>query len=255
MSKTLFKSLIDDWALTRSSRSAGVTFERWRRRSPAVASYASIVELERACLPPATVETTGRIFNELLVFAADDLLARRLLLQLLLPSLRRTSRSLQRRLMAVGERWPRLRAEFDGGDLDLEIVAACLTHIDRASGRPLTHPASILSSRARRTAWLRVGRAITNAEQLVLPLAGIDEGRVLAHVHPAEELRSLLKGAVADQIVSELDAELIWSFRVGDVSHDVLARQHGCGYEAVKKRRRRAELALARAVPTTIPGE
>ncbi len=63
---------------------------------------------------------------------------------------------------------------------------------------------------------------------------------------PASHPDLLLLEAVADGVLTAAEAELVGETRLGGVPLAVLAARWGVGYEAVKKRRQRAEARLVR---------
>ena len=66
-----------------------------------------------------------------------------------------------------------------------------------------------------------------------------------APARPAVHGELVLDQAVAGGVVSRADAELIAATRIQEVRLRELAGRWGVGYEALRKRRQRAEAALA----------
>jgi len=179
--------------------------------------------------------------NGLLIASPDDLLARRALLQILLPGLKRTARGLQRKAFAVdaGQRPWSSRAE-----LEADLIAECLAQIDLTAGRPMAHPASRLLSRVRSWGWRQLYRHADRPGQLTLDL---DRYVDVTSPSPATELEDVLADAVAAGTVSGGDAELIWRYRVADEPMVATARAQGVSWALVQKRRERAERRLTAA--------
>ncbi|HEY8524801.1 MAG TPA: hypothetical protein VIL48_07565 [Acidimicrobiales bacterium] len=175
-----------------------------------------------------------------------DTLAARVLLQLLLPGVRRLART-----------WWAL------GDADERAAAAVAATYDRIRRYPLARrprrvAANVLMDaaaelrRAARAAARTAGPRVTTVgpavaggdgagiEPLVEPVAGDS-------VHPAVELADVLADAVDDGRLSRDDAELIAASRIAGTSLSEIARRRGAKLRTLQWRRKRAEAALAAA--------
>jgi hypothetical protein len=157
------------------------------------------------------------------------LLEARVLLQLLLPGVRR----LARRWWSLGDRDERAAAA----------VAAvwsriCHYPVDR---RPMKVAANILldaEKELRRAAQRRGLPADALPDELQAPAP---------NETAAEELIQLLARSVEEGVLSERDAQMIAAFRISGTSLRELAGRYGASYRTVKRRRANAERSLIMA--------
>jgi hypothetical protein len=162
-----------------------------------------------------------------------DTLAARVLLQLLLPGVRRLART-----------WWVL------GDAEERAAAAVAATYDRIRHYPLARrprrvAANVLMDaaadlrRAARSAAPVTGPAVDSVDTFAALAAG-------AHgaVHPALELAGVLADAVAAGLVTAADAELIAASRIVGTSLSEIARRRGAKLRTLQWRRKRAEAAL-----------
>jgi hypothetical protein len=216
------------------------------RRLPDVCSAAGeaqpLAEVERfvrSADPPAA----DAVLVALAARAVEgDGLAARVLLQLLMPGVRRLART-----------WWAL------GDAEERAAAAVAAVYDRIRRYPIARrPGRIAANvlmdaaadlrRAARTAALaRDGCEAWWSETSIAGEPGGDGWEPIASepVHPALELADVLADAVADGVVSAADAELIAASRIAGVRLADIARRRGASVRTLQWRRRQAEGALS----------
>lgn len=162
-----------------------------------------------------------------------DALAARVLLQLLLPGVRRLART-----------WWAL------GDAEERAAAAVAATYDRIRHYPLARrprrvAANVLMDAAadlRRAARSAAGPAVDSYRGDTVE-AGWEPVAADA-VHPAVELVDVLADAVREGRLSAADAELIAASRIGGTSLSEIARRRGAKLRTLQWRRKRAEAAL-----------
>jgi hypothetical protein len=229
---SVFDLLDHEWRRLRSD-------ERAARRLPEVAEAAggacSLDGVERFVRTAGPADA-DRVLVALVARSVEgDALASRVLLQLLLPGVRRLART-----------WWVL------GDADERAAAAVAATYDRIRHYPLARrprrvAANVLMDAAadlRRAARAAVPVPASALEAVDALEASI--GRT-GSVHPALELADVLTDAVADGLVSAADAELIAASRIGGTSLSEIARRRGAKLRTLQWRRKRAEAALVGA--------
>ena len=164
-----------------------------------------------------------------------EALAARVLLQLLLPGVRRLART-----------WWAL------GDAEERAAAAVAATYDRIRRYPLARrpqrvAANVLMDAA--ADLRRAARSAALAADSGRPAPGWDAGgwdpAAVEAVHPSVELAEVLVDAVADGLVSHADAELIAASRIAGTSLREIARRRGAKLRTLQWRRKRAEAVLA----------
>jgi hypothetical protein len=222
---SVFDLLERDWRHVRHD-------ERMARRLPEVCDAAggatSLEDIERfvrAALPA----DADRVLVALAARAIEgEALAARVLLQLLLPGVRRLART-----------WWAL------GDADERASAAVAATYDRIRHYPLARRPQRVAANVLMDAAADLRRAVRAA-----PVTDGDHpaaGRELPAVepdHPALELVDVLSDAVTGGVVSAADAELIAASRIAGTSLHEIARRRGAKLRTLQWRRKRAEAAL-----------
>jgi hypothetical protein len=112
------------------------------------------------------------------------------------------------------------------------------------TGRKAIGPRLLL--RARKAAHRALGNGSVGTP--VEPLALAQTIRPTATQRPTGHVDLVLAAAVQHGVISRLDASIIGTTRFENVDPRLVANQLGVGYEALMKRRRRAERRLATAI-------
>jgi hypothetical protein len=160
--------------------------------------------------------------------SAGGRLEARVLLQLLLPGVRRVAR----RWWALGA-----RDEREAAAVAAVWGRICSYRLDR---RPAKVAANILMDAEKE---LRKAAAIKRHCWEDLPA---DHPAPLSNPCPGEELADLLREAVASGSLTTSDAEIVAALRIGGARIADVVASHGTSERTVRRRCRAAELALAR---------
>jgi DNA-directed RNA polymerase specialized sigma24 family protein len=186
----------------------------------------SLAEVERFVRAASAPEADAVLVALAARAVEGDGLAARVLLQLLMPGVRRLART-----------WWAL------GDADERASAAVAAVYDRIRRYPLAR-------RPRRIAANVLMDAASDLRRAVRPSFGGEHGEwnddraAVESVHPAVELAEVLAEAVRGGLVSAADAELIAASRIAGVSLADIAERRGAKLRTLQWRRRRAEEAL-----------
>lgn len=220
-----------EWPLL-LQRPLPAAFASWRHRQSVLRRFDRVSDLLPALHQAASVESDPLLLA-LLVLAADDPLAGRVVLQAILPALKTQARTLARRDASRDEIWElllyyawsairtyptRTRLRKVAANLVLQVLHDTTRELARnrrpahLAGAPPTAPATPSTpGRPRRRVGYRTG----------LVFDGVRAG-----------------------VISRRDAALILRSRVHDVPLAVLADEADVPYDALRKRRQRAERAL-----------
>ncbi|MEW6475437.1 MAG: hypothetical protein AB1679_24545 [Actinomycetota bacterium] len=219
-----------EWAAVATGAGADRALRRWQASEPSLAGVRSLDELVATANQPGD-ETASEVLRPLLRLSGVDPLARRCLLQALLPGLVR----LCGRHPSAGE---------DADERLAQVLTLALERIRELAGTNVAYPAAAV-------AW-RVGDRLRRAEAVsrrspVVPLGEL--GRAAPAPRPprsaSEDLTALLVDGVRRGTVRQRDAALIYTTRVVGVPCHVLAADRGIDPTVLRTRRRRAERHLA----------
>jgi hypothetical protein len=199
------------------------------RSAGAASSLAAVERFVRSADPPAA----DAVLVALAARAVEgDELAARVLLQLLMPGVRRLART----WWALGEPEERAAAA----------VAAVYDRIRRypLARRPRRIAANVLMDAASDLRRAARGAAAPAAEDCRADRPGW-EPVAAEPEHPALELADVLAEAVRAGVVSAADAELIAASRIAGVPLAEIAERRGAKLRTLQWRRRRAEATLS----------
>jgi DNA-directed RNA polymerase specialized sigma24 family protein len=188
----------------------------------------SLADVERF-VRGADAPGADRVLRLLVARAVEgDELAARVLLQLLLPGVRRLART-----------WWAL------GDADERASAAVAAVYHRIRRYPLARRPRRVASNVLMDAAADLRRAVRRGRAVDCALPSGWEPPAAAPPHPAVELADALSDAVQRGLVTRGDAELIAASRIAGTSLGEIARRRGAKLRTLQWRRRRAEAALA----------
>src|SRR5215471_15817930 len=226
---TVFEQLDSEWSRLARSRGAA-------RRLATVCAVAggarSLAEVERY-VRAAGPEDADRVLLALVTEAVGGCaMAARVLLQLLLPG----TRSLARRWWALG-------------DHDERAAAAVMAVYHRIKNYPLAARPGRVAANILMDAASELRRSVPRVILVATDMgAGTGPSEAdEASPHVADELRALLRDAVAAGVVAADDAEIIARSRIGGDRVADLAARRGLRPRTVWDRRQRAERALVEA--------
>jgi hypothetical protein len=238
MPQTLFAQLDVDHARLLDCPAASAALARWRSEDPALAPYAPWVEVQAAAHDRTDPARADRVLAALARRAGGDQLAAQLLLGLLLPGVK---------ALAVRLWWL--------VDLEERAAAAVAATFERIRTYPFERRPARIAANVLADARQQLTRAargqLADADQV--PLDDV-EGTRLPSVEAApepsarEELLGLLRWAVRTGALTVDQARLIGASRLADVPCEVLGEQVGLGAHSLRRRRQRAERALALAI-------
>jgi len=241
---TLLGRLDADHTHLLDSPAAGAALTRWQLEDPALASYETWAQVQAAAHDRTDPATADRILAALARRAPADPLAARLLLGLLLPGVKALAGRLwwlpdpeERAAAAVAAVFERIRTypyERRPARIAANVLADARQQLTRAA-------------RGQHAGGVQVALDDVDGAQLPAVAAGPDPSA-------GEELLGLLHWAAAAGVLTVEQARLIGASRLADVPWEVLGAQAGLGAHSLRRRRQRAERALALAVtgPATV---
>lgn len=235
---TLFDWLDDEWpTVVRAAAAAGVA-ARWAAEDEVLARFAAGLDVLVAATEDRAVpaEEKDRVLVALARRAAVDDVAARTLVQVLLPG----GRALAHRLGWMGS--PAVCA----GLVVPELWVRVRTYpVER---RPARVAANVLADVGK----VLVGRDGRGLGVELVPLDEVDEADLVAEVAEGHAGPGELLGVLADAVdggwFPARSARLIAATRVLDVSCAEVAAAEGVAVQSVRRRRQRAEAALADGV-------
>lgn len=215
-----------------SGTEAAAALRRWQASEPTLATIGSLEDVVTAAHRRGDGEAND-VLRALIRLAGADPVARRCLLQALMPGLVR----LCGRFPFVG----------DGPDERLaNVLTLALERIGELAGSDVAYPAAAVAWRVRdrlRRAELAHQRA---AAVPVGDLGAVGSARVGRSAD--EELTAFLVDGVRRGTLRAQDAALVYTTRVVGVPCHVLAAERGVDAVVLRTRRRRAERQLAAAI-------
>jgi DNA-directed RNA polymerase specialized sigma24 family protein len=235
-----FISAVSSYVDQAGRKLAGIkSFARWSVSYPALARFASLPELVRACRN-GSPEVQDNILGALVAVSGEDPLAALAVVA-----------ALSRRLGTVTAAWRRGGASAsDLAVLEADLVSECwvavVTLASRvAIGEPLPPKVALIivdraraAVRAPRLRELRSARRQVSLEGQVLSLAGDDKAPA------ANELAKQIAAAVRAGCLTAAAARPVFLTRVAGYSTAAAAGQLGCSPAVVRALRSRAERAL-----------
>ena len=233
--RTVIDALEREWPAVATSAHAQCSLRQWQSSEPILAPWPTVGDVVRAA-HEADRDVSVGVVRALMRQSANDELARRALLQVMIPVMCRRVQWLRRFARSMG-----IRLELD--EATQTVVSTMVEVIARVAGRDVAWPISYLRSKLRRAlfgAADREARYQLNARELDL----------LHHPAAAEsslpELEDVLLRAARSGCVSSQDAALIWMTRVGGWSVGELTERFGATHKTLLKRRERAERTVGR---------
>lgn len=227
---TLREALEREWEHLVASEEAARALDHWQRIDPRLAGAGSVAGLVAAANRPGQPEESNAILAGLLELSGQDPLARRCLLQALLPVLV----SLAGRYPSAGET-PDERLQ--------QVLALALERIRDLCGTGERWPAVSVANFVRDR--LRRAEASARRTQRV----PFDETRHLPASAPtaSERLASVIVDGLRRGVLRQGEAAIVYTTRVAGVPCRALAAAQGLDPALVRTRRLRAERQLADA--------
>lgn len=226
-----FRSLDLDWQHLGRSVEARMAARRWRASEPSLAGFDSPADVVAACQRRGDPRSTNDLLGALLRLAADCAVARRALLQAVLPTLADRAR---RRRPDAGVVWDGVEEQC------AELVALTLERIAEVAGTSPEWPSHAIVG----PAFARFRWASQMARRRVPTVVLEAAHHVAAPVDSAAELGAVLTAAVRSGGLRRADAALIWATRVLGVTPAEVAERERRDVRAVRVQRARAERTL-----------
>jgi hypothetical protein len=234
INRSVIDALEAEWPIVATSTHATTRLKEWALLEPDLVGFNSLMAAVRV-VHDADQQQSAPVARALVRLAGHDDLARRAVLQMMVPVMCRRVQWLRSWGRSVG-------VEADLDEASQTVVAATVEVISRVGGRTVAWPITHLRSKLRKSLFQLADR---DARQRL----GICE---LDFDHPAPapsglpELEDVLIFATRTGVVSQQDAALVWMTRVGGWDTAELTDQFGGTPKTLLKRRERAEHALGR---------
>ena len=241
-SQRILDVLDHEWDQLSGGPSTRRHLRRWQDQQPALRGARSLPEL-RSLIEASPLEESSELVWALLAIAAEEDLADRLLLQIIVPGLAGEARWLMS--------WAR-RVEPDligNGDIDQMLVLAGIEAIRHAHGHRRSYPICSILRRTHRlltkeTRAIETWHAKTVLDETEVAPSAVPEPTA----RPGQMLLDLLSEATERGTVSRSDADLLWMIDVAGFSSAELAPSLGIAPRSVAQRRLRAEGRLSKMV-------
>jgi len=234
----------DEWDQIARGRRGSTALARWAKTSPHLGGHRSLNDVLMA-VRHLDREASNEYWSELLMLArSGDQLARRVMLQAVVPALE-----------AETTRWHRVFANHlvspTRDEIEQLVYAGAIQAIYRLESRErVTWPVLdvlratrgfVTSSMRSDERWAQVTVSIDQTESAEIPAAPVE-------TNPADGLRQVLHELVDAGRVSAENASLVWHTRSGSRTFEDLADDYGATPGTLRRRRHRAEQALRGAL-------
>jgi len=229
-----------EWDRIAGGRRGTTALARWAPSSPTLSTHRTLDEVIDA-MRHLDREASNEYWAELLALARHgDQLARRVMLQAVVPALE-----------AEITRWCRVFTDHWLGptrdEIEQLVYAAAVQALKQLEARQrVSWPVLDLLRATRRMVavsvraderWAQSTVSIDHPESVDLPAAPVDS-------NPADGLRHVLHQLVDAGRVSAENASLVWQTRSGFKTFEDLAQEYGTSPDTLRRRRHRAEQAL-----------
>lgn len=222
---SVFDLLDREWVRLRDDKAVARRLPEACKAAGGAKSLAGVERFVRTASPP----DADRVLATLVAGAIrDDRLASRVLLQLLLPGVRRLART-----------WWAL------GDADERAAAAIAAVYGRICRYPLQRRPQRVAANILWDAASDLRRTVRRAALAHTDVPLVHDAPTAEAPHPALELADELRAAVADGRLSADDANLIAATRIAGTPMREMAHRRGAKLRTLQWRRQRAEAALA----------
>ncbi len=243
------KQLQAEWTALAAELRTRAAAARWAAADQRLAGCADLDEILARCHRRGDPAAANAALAALLVRAGADALARRAVLQALLPGLAAMARRAQR----AGWVGCRDRGAWrDCDELDQELLTLAWSRVAAHAGSELAWPASVLLGQVWRRVRQQVDRDRAHGRRCVaLDVDEVDtvhDVDLVAAIPWEERAGVVLHDAVRSGAIGPVDGALIYGTRVLGLTTTAVAHRVELDYWAAAKRRRRAELHLAGAL-------
>ena len=234
----VLKDLDLEWDQLAASSRASRQFRGWRHRHACLEPIDDLRDLIET-IRNGDVDGSSELVWAMLDLAADDELAVRTLLQVVVPGL---GGELEWLLEWARRTDPGL---LDGGDVDQLLVVAAMEAIRHAVGQRKPWPVMSILRRAHRVLRRETATEEQWHKMTVLTATVTSTAVVEPEESPADRLAGVLGEASERGAVSRDDAALVWLTRVGGYQPVELETRFDATGDCLRRRRHRAEARLA----------
>ncbi len=229
-----------EWDRIARERRGSAALSRWAVTSPNLATHRNLKQV-LAAMRYLDREASNEYWAELLILArAGDQLARRVMLQAVVPALE-----------AETTRWHRVFTNYlvspTRDEVEQLVYAAAIQALSQLECRErVTWPVLDVLRAVRRLVgvsvrceerWAQSTVSIDQVESVDIAAAPVD-------ADPSDGLREVLLELVDAGRVSAENASLVWRTRSGSRTFDDLAHEYGTSPDTLRRRRHRTEQAL-----------
>lgn len=234
MPSDLFSRLDEDWERVARGHDADTVLATWAGAEPALTGFTSFDRLLAALRGRVDASWRDRRMLALLRLAQFDLTARRVALQVVRPALSCLAYTYT----------PRWGAEDAGS----EVIATALQRIATyPTDRRLTNVAGQIVQDIRHSLFKRLQRELAAEEVFaVMEDVSLLERELVAgpELTAADQLASIIEGAVRSGRITERHAQLVVDTRLRGIPIDDVANSWGRPAQTVRRMRQRVERAL-----------
>lgn len=222
----LRRSLERDWEATATTVEANRALRRWAAREPVLGPFVSLAAVLEAVHRRGASRTANDVLAALLRVADDEPLARRCLLQSLLPA-----------LLSLARRYP---GEGDHEDRLQEVLVLSVERIHDLAGRDVAWPATAIAGHVRD----RLRREVTDGRLRAVALDDAPDPPAGPERSAAERLAEVVLDGYRRGALRRDEAALLYATRVVGYPSARVAAALGVDADVLRSRRNRAEARL-----------
>jgi len=229
----------EEWSVISKGRWAKVRHQRWAEAEPILGALGSVGEVADAIAIPLgeSRDSSLAMTQAVLRVAADDPLAVRLILHVMVPMLAKECFKSLRILETQGVR-------LDDAEIITIVLGSANDAIASLSGSEQPFPLRILRQRTIKRIARRRNRLVANSLELTEETP-LEPAALVPEKPPAVLLAQTLRLAVGKGIVSQGDASLVWASTHRGETSLTLAGGDKREAERIRRRRSRAQRCLA----------
>jgi hypothetical protein len=233
MAPHVLAALDTEWPIFAASTAAKAAVRRWAEQEPEIGRFGDLNTLCDELRHAPNLEQRDELWLACIRLARNDIAARRLLMQALLPG-----------LLAIALRYETRWGRQETASM---VAAAAISRIAGYPAHRTRRPAANLIHDTRHELYLARLRDVVQEQVHVADELPTNLPQSGTQPHPAEEVVELITAAVARGRISTRDARTILLSRVLGVRTAAIAEAEGVPKQTLRQQRRRAENALAAA--------
>jgi hypothetical protein len=233
MAPNVLAALEMEWPIFAGSSAAKASMRRWAKQEPEIGRFSDLNSLCDGLRHAPDLDERDGLWLACVRIARNDIAARRLLMQALLPG-----------LLTIALRY---EARWGRQETASMVAAAAIGRIAAYPEHRTSRPAANLIHDTRHELYLARLRDVVKEQVRIAEELPPNLPDSAHQSHPAEEVVELITGALTRGRISTRDARTILLSRVLGVRTAALARAEGVPPQTIRQQRRRAESALAAA--------